>query len=117
MQVIPAARVLRVQRVIQARLERALLLAIPVMRVVLELLALPVIQALRERAQHLETPGMLAALEQMVMRELLALMELVLRQVVLETPDRQVMQVAQPLRQPLQILQQTSHIAQHWHTL
>lgn len=117
MQVIPAVRVLRVQLVIQARLEVALLRAIPVMLVVLVLTALPVIQALLERAQHLATPEMLVVLAQTVMLEPLALMERALQEVDLETPARQVMQAAQPLRQPLQILQQTSHIAQHWHTL
>ena len=94
-----------------------LLLATPVMRVVLELLALPVIQALLETVQPQETPEMLEALEQMVMLEPLALMERALQEADLETPARQVMQAAQPLRQQLQILQQTSHIAQHWHTL
>jgi nitrate reductase gamma subunit len=110
-------RVLRVQLVIQARLEVALLRAIPVMLVVLVLTALLVTRALLETVQHLATPEMLVVLALMELRALLGLMERVLRQVVLETPARQVMRAAQPLRQPLQILQQTSHIAQHWHTL
>jgi branched-subunit amino acid ABC-type transport system permease component len=116
-QVIPAVQVLLVQRVIQARLEVALLRAIPVMLVVLGLTALLVTRALLETVQQQETPEMLEALEQTVMLEPLALMERALQEADLETPARQVMQAAQPLRQPLQILQQTSHIAQHWHTL
>jgi hypothetical protein len=115
--VIPAVLVLRVLRVIQALLERAQQQAIPVTRVGQVLMALLVTRALRELAQHPETPEMLAALEQTVMREPPALMELALQEAELETPDRRVMQAVQPLRQPLQILRQTSHIAQHWHTL
>ena len=110
-------RVLRVQLVIQARLEVVLLLAIPVTRVGLALLVLPVIQGPLEQEQHQATPAMPVEMVLTAMREPLALMGLALRQVVLETPARQVMRAAQPLRQPLQILQQISHIAHHSRTL
>lgn len=117
MLVIPAVRVLRVQLVIQARLEMGLLLAIPVTRVGLVLTVSPVIQEPLEQEQHQATPAMPVEMVLMAMREPLALMERALRQVVLETPARQVMQVAQPPRQPLQILQQISRIAHRSRTL
>jgi len=77
-QVIPAVRVLRVQLVIQARLEVGLLRAIPVMLVVLVLTALLVTRALLERAQHLATPEMLVVLA--LMRSLAQSLRYVARQ-------------------------------------
>ena len=117
MRVIPAVLDLLARLVIQARLEMVLLRAIPVTRVGLVLTVSPVIPELLEQAQLQATPVMPVEMVLTAMREPLALMGLALRQVVLETPAQQVMQAAQPLRQPIQILRQISRIAQHSRTL
>lgn len=102
-----------VQLVIQERLVVELLLVIPEMPAELVLMALPVIQALLVLVQQQETREMLVVTARQVMLERQALMELVLQQVQLETPARQVMQAAQPLRQPLRIPPQISRIVRH----
>jgi hypothetical protein len=94
-----------------------LLLAIPVTRAGLVLTVSPVIQEPLEQEQHQATPAMPVEMVLTAMQVLLVLMERALRQVVLETPAQQVMQAAQPLRQPIQILRQISRIAQHSRTL